>query len=97
MTPHQRALCRALGGVTFCPGIGSKRFAREMAALAEAEPGRELTGRQAQYLEVLAWRYRRQMPAKLVPRSKPADLPPKQRKRQQAQVEAPPLLSRWSL
>lgn len=39
MTDAERAIAHALARVTFAPGIGTKRFARDMAALARAELG----------------------------------------------------------
>jgi hypothetical protein len=48
-----------------------------MAFLAAHDPQRELTDRQHGYMNLMAWRYRRQMPAGLVPASKPDDLPPR--------------------
>jgi len=61
---HERKLARAIAPcrVTYCPGIGTKRFAREMAFAAEQpEPGPELTPRQRSYLLQVAVRYRRQL------------------------------------
>ncbi|WP_029554809.1 hypothetical protein [Xanthobacter sp. 91] len=56
----------ALQGVTFLPGSPHKRFARDIGRI---DP-RKFTRAQVRHVEHLAWRYRRQMPAHLVP---PAD------------------------
>lgn len=72
MTPRQADIARALHRCTFQPGIGAKRFAREMAQASRLRETPELTERQAAWLESLAWTYRRQMPAPLVPLEKPA-------------------------
>lgn len=77
MTPEQIATAKALGNCSFPPGTADKRFARNMAFLAEHSPEREITERKDLNLRRLAYRYRRQMPAALVPAEKPADLPPK--------------------
>lgn len=79
MTEHEVALARALGNCTYVPGSSHKRFARNMAFLVEADPARELTDQQRSYMEIMAWRYRRQMPRSLVPHQKPIDLPPKRK------------------
>lgn len=80
MTPYEIELAHALHACTYPPGSPPKRFAREMAFLATHSPEREITLRQRHYMEINAWRYRRQMPAHLVPESKPLDLPPKRPK-----------------
>lgn len=61
MKPEEIDMCRALGRCTFPPASGPKRFARDMSALAESQPARELTVRQRQYLLRLAHMYRRQI------------------------------------
>lgn len=66
MTDAGRAIARALARVTFAPGIGAKRFARDMAALAEHKPEHELTPRQRKYLLEVAVKFRRQIPRDLV-------------------------------
>jgi len=66
MTELQIEIAKALGNCSFCPGTAQKRFARNMASLAESEPGRELTPKQAAYLYDMAHRYRRQLPRSLV-------------------------------
>jgi hypothetical protein len=71
MTPHQVAIAQALGRCSFLPASADKRFARDMAFLAKHSPNREITERQALNLMRLAWRYRRQMPANLVPTERP--------------------------
>lgn len=79
MTEHEIELGTALGLCSFLPASAEKRFARNMAFLAKATPERELTERQRYYLEIMAWRYRRQLPRHLVPAQKPLDLPPKRK------------------
>ena len=76
MTPHEIELAQALAACTYLPGTPQKRFARDLAA---GDPNRELTERQRHYMEILAWRMRRQMPKHLVPEREPLDLPPKRR------------------
>lgn len=39
----------------------------------------ELSERQVGYIAILAWKYRRQIPAKLVPHGTPPNLPPKRK------------------
>lgn len=59
---------RALASVSMIPGIGSKRFVREMQRVEVDAP---LSDKQRQYITSLAWRYRRQMPRSLVPETNP--------------------------
>lgn len=61
----------ALKNCTFPVGHPHKRFVRDLVV------GAALSDRQIHYIEILAWRYRRQIPARLRPRAKPADLPSK--------------------
>jgi hypothetical protein len=56
----------ALNCCTFCPGINTKRFARNMAALAEHDPEREITPKQAEYLRRAVLRFARQIEADVV-------------------------------
>lgn len=67
---HKQRL-EALKRCTFVPGSNPKRFCRDTPL------DNTLTERQCAYIDILAWRFRRQMPAALVPSAKPADLPPK--------------------
>ena len=60
---------RALAGVSYLPGSWDKRFARDVAAIAAA--GGTLTDKQAANVDRLAWKYRRQLPARLVPERLP--------------------------
>ncbi len=71
MTEAQIKLATALGRVTYLPGIPAKRFARNMAAIAEHRPDLDLSEKQNAYMQRLAWRYRRQIPADLVPETQP--------------------------
>lgn len=57
----------ALQGVTFLPGSPHKRFARD---IGQTDP-RNFTPAQVRHVAHLAWRYRRQMPAHLVPPTDP--------------------------
>ena len=60
MTDEQRDMARALGQCSFLPGSWDKRFARDMAAMAE-DPDAALTRRQAETLMEVCHRYRRQI------------------------------------
>lgn len=80
MTPHEIELATALGECSYPPATSQKRFARDISFLAVNDPTRELSDRQRYYMEIMAWRYRRQLPQRLVPDSKPVDLPSKMRK-----------------
>lgn len=65
MTPRQKQIIQALKSVTFPPATNQKRFAKNMIFLCDHSPERELSPKQEAYLQILAWRYRRQMPADL--------------------------------
>lgn len=60
MTAGEREMARALGRVTFVPGIRSKALARALAAEAELPPC-QITEKQAEALRSLVRRYRRQI------------------------------------
>jgi hypothetical protein len=75
MTPHEIELATALDGCSLPPATLAKRFIRDQAFLARHSPEREITLRQRHYLELLAWRFRRQLPDDLVPEAKPLNLP----------------------
>lgn len=79
MTEHEIALATHLGGCSFLPGTSMKRFCKDLAWLAANNPTQEITLRQRHYMELMAWRFRRQLPRHLVPHSKPLDLPAKVR------------------
>lgn len=66
MTPEQQTFARALNRCTFVPGIGVKRFARDMVHLADTDPGRTLTPAQSEYLRTAVIRYRKQIPRDVV-------------------------------
>lgn len=66
MTEGQKTMARALAACTFVPGISTKRFARDMAHLADHGPDLELSPRQAEYLRTAVIRYRRQIPRDVV-------------------------------
>lgn len=71
MTPHEIEIATALGQCSMLPGTSQKRFCRDMAYLAQHSPERPLSDAQARYLLIMAHRYRRQIPARLVPAEKP--------------------------
>lgn len=73
MTEHEIELALELDGC----GVTGHRFMRDMAFLARHKPEQELNLRQRHYMEILAWRYRRQLPGHLVPDQKPLDMPRK--------------------
>ena len=77
MTPDDIALALALGSCSYPSASAQKRFARNMADIARLSPDKELSERQRHYMQLMAWRYRRQLPAQFVPLNKPADLAPK--------------------
>lgn len=52
----------ALGKCTFPVGSGQKRFAASMKSIASMSPEKELTEKQALYLDLLFHQYRRQIP-----------------------------------
>ena len=66
MTPSEITLSRALGECRFPPATAHKRFARQMAQLAEEEPYAPISPAQARHLCILAWRYRHQLPAAIL-------------------------------
>lgn len=66
MTEDQRRMALALNRCTFCPGIGTKRFARDMAHLAEHDAERAISEKQDAYLRSAVVRFRRQIPADVV-------------------------------
>jgi hypothetical protein len=66
MTTDEIQMAKALNQCTFVPGIGTKRFARNMAALAEHNPGAELTEKQKAYLCEAVIRFRRQIAPEIV-------------------------------
>jgi hypothetical protein len=77
LTPHEIALIGALASCSMLPGTSHKRFVRDLAFVAGHSPEKEISLRQRHYLELLAWKYRRQISRSLVPDSKPLNLPAK--------------------
>ncbi len=77
MTPHEIELSIALGNCALGAGTRMRRFVWNMDASARSSPGIELTVRQRYYLELMAWRLRRQLAPHLIPNAKPPRLPPK--------------------
>lgn len=63
MTSQERHMALALSGCTFLPGTREKRFVRDMAWKAENEPDTPLTRKQAAYLLVVFYKYRKQLQA----------------------------------
>lgn len=61
MTDDQRTKLGALARVTMLPGSFDKRFVRDVGGYP---PGKELSGRQAELVEKLWHRYRRQLAKK---------------------------------
>ena len=91
MTAWEIELAQALWSCRFLPASRDKRFCRNMADLAQYSPDKELSLRQRHYMEIMAWRYRGQLPAQYVPERKPLDLPakrprPKRRIKKSAQL-----------
>lgn len=66
MTEDEKTMARALNQCTFVPGIGTKRFAREMAARAGQADAAPLTEKQKEYLRSAVIRFRRQIPREVV-------------------------------
>ncbi len=64
MTDDEKKMAFALAGCTFVPGIGTKRFAQNMAHAATH--GIELTSGQRAYLRTAVIRYRRQIDPAIV-------------------------------
>lgn len=67
MTADERKMAEAISPmrVTYIPGIGTKRFARDIAALAERDDA-QITEAQAAYLRAVVHRFRRQIPSAIV-------------------------------
>lgn len=86
MTDFEMRLAKALGGCSFLPGSSHKRFCRNMADIARLSPDKEISLRQRHMMELMAWRYRRQLNGDLVPQSKPLDLPRKIKEPKPAKV-----------
>lgn len=68
MTDNERMFARAIAPsvVVYVPGIGTKRFARDMATLERLSPAAVLSPKQARYLRQVVVRFRRQIPADIV-------------------------------
>lgn len=65
MNKREQLIAMAFKNVTFALGTSQKRFAQAMIWHVDHMPEKPLTPKQARYLTILAWRYRRQMPAEL--------------------------------
>jgi hypothetical protein len=77
MTEYEIRLAAALSRCSFLPGSSHKRFCRNMGDIARLSPEKDISLRQRHLMELMAWRYRRQLSADLVPPAKPLDLPRK--------------------
>lgn len=66
MTEDQRRMAIALAQCTFVPGIGTKRFARDMAVRARIADSSPLTEKQDKYLRESVYKFRRQIPPDVV-------------------------------
>ncbi len=66
MTEDEKTMARALSKCTFVPGILVKRFARNLAFMAEQAQPKPLTPLQAEFLRSAVVRYRRQIPDDVV-------------------------------
>lgn len=75
VTEFEIRLANALSTCSFLPGSSYKRFCRNMADIARLSPEKEISLRQRHFMELMAWRYRRQLSNDLVPLSKPLNLP----------------------
>lgn len=61
MTNNQKDKARALARCTFPVASNQKRFASAMVSMARNNPDKELTEKEAKYLDDLFHSYRRQM------------------------------------
>lgn len=61
MTPDQITKALKLRTCSFLPGSWDKRFAKDIGDVAKQDPGKELTPAQAEWLDKLTHRYRRQL------------------------------------
>lgn len=66
MTKDQIDMAIALGRCTFVPGTNTKRFARQMKAIAEQAPEKDISFKQHMYLCKAVYRFRRQIPQRIV-------------------------------
>lgn len=79
MTPYERDLIEALDACSIFQATRAARFVRDLAGVARLEPDRTVSVRERALLEILAWRFRRQMPERFVPERRPPDLPKRPR------------------
>lgn len=61
MTPEQITKAKLLYQCTYLPGSFEKRFARDMFAVADLNPSKELTPKQSEWLDKQFFRYRNQI------------------------------------
>lgn len=72
-TDKERELALALGRCRFLPASTEKRFCLDMASKAHLITA-ELTEKQAAFLALMAWRYRRQLDPSIRPTVEPRPL-----------------------
>lgn len=65
MTDAERRLAKALADCSFPPATAQKRFARSIAAQADADEPK-ITDKQRAYLHQMVHRYRRQIPTEVL-------------------------------
>ena len=61
MTDDEKSMAFALAACRFVPGIGTKRFARDIAYRASQKDSGDLTAKQREYLRTAVIRFRRQI------------------------------------
>lgn len=66
MTPDEKLWALALAKCSFVPGIGVKRFARQMAEVVESGRDYTLSPKQREFLRTAVIRYRRQIDSAVV-------------------------------
>lgn len=61
MDTEQKQKIQALNRCTFLPASYPKRFVRDIYSMSQSEPDKELSEKQAAYLDKLYYMYRRQI------------------------------------
>lgn len=61
MNRRERAKAQALQRIRLLPGLWDEKFARSMAYIARTAPDTVLTPAQRYQLDLVVWRYRRQL------------------------------------
>jgi hypothetical protein len=77
ITPRQRRQIDALSRVSL--GLGRHRTTAFIRSMERLPPNGQITPRQALLIDRLAWQYRKQMPAGLVPMNEPPPFDPYER------------------